>query len=76
MTSVGYSDPATACAQTANITYYHNGALVYPVPGDTIYINSNCTSALNGASTWYKVGTDNTAILVNSAGLVGTKTSC
>jgi len=76
MSSQGYSDPATACAQSANITYYHNGSLSYPITGDTIYIDSSCTSPLNGASQWYKVGNDNTAILVNSSGLIGAKTSC
>ena len=76
MTSIGYSDPSTACAQSANITYYHNGDLSYPIPGDTIYIDSGCTSALQGNSQWYKVENDDTAILVNSSGLVGSKTSC
>ena len=63
-----------ACAIVFNPSFtenrWHNGSSIYPVTGDTVYINGGGTNPWNGSSVWWAIVGSSIVIQVNSSGLV------
>ena len=71
--TTGRTTETAVCLDTADTTYYHNGADVAPEIGDVIYSDSAGVTAFNGGGLYYALGSSgasNTWVLVNTAGVV------
>lgn len=55
MTNTGEALEATACANNTATTHWHDGGLINPGLGDTIYTNEELTNAKVGGNLWYHV---------------------
>lgn len=69
-TSTSSKEP---CEGEPEDTLYHNGSGTYPVAGDNVYTNEQCSTALSPGS--YKMANEN-IMEVSSGGLVNTTYSC
>ena len=61
------------------ITRYHNGEIVDPIVGNTIYIDSGGASTFNGNSEWWKFDSDGvgfSSMKINTSGVVIEIQSC
>ena len=73
------SDGCAACLITSyGTTLYRSPNDPTPTIGDTVYTNQALTTTLNGASQWWKTTWDggNTALQINSSGVIIDITSC
>lgn len=64
--SVGNRVQSTACGQSVNLTYYHNGSGTYPVAGDYVYSDAALTTPL--AKNHYKIGSGGTINVTDDGG--------
>jgi hypothetical protein len=69
-TSTSSKEP---CEGEPEDTLYHNGSGTYPVAGDNVYTNEQCSTTLSPGS--YKMANEN-IMEVSSGGLVNSTYSC
>ncbi len=60
---------ANVCSSTASDTLFHSGSAALPAVGDVIYTDGTGQTAFNGNDEYYKVSTNDYA-LINPSGLV------
>ena len=67
-------DAKGACKLEPDTTFYHNGSGNYPQEGDTVFIDSSCSTTLR--SGFYKMGNGNVIVIEGNSGVVDSIESC